>query len=271
MNCGQSCGSVERVYVAQGIADEFTKRVVDLAKTLKVGNPLEPDVDMGPMATLSQLEIVEEHIREAKDRGSRILWGGQRIKNLPGYFLQPTVLTGVDHSMKIMREETFGPTLPIMTYSHPEEAVALANDSTLGLTASVWTRSKKTASWMADRIEAGTVTVNDHMFSFVEPGAIWGGIKQTGKGRSHGSFGLQELVNVKLVSFDLLNKKTQIWWFPYDDRLYPILRNSATLFHHNRIREKWKALFSLSSSLRRISKGSPLTNFIKSLPRFVRK
>jgi acyl-CoA reductase-like NAD-dependent aldehyde dehydrogenase len=219
MNCGQSCGSVERVYVAQEIADEFTKRVVDLAKTLRVGNPLEPDVDMGPMATLSQLEIVEEHIREAKDRGARILWGGQRIKNLPGYFLQPTVLTGVDHSMKIMREETFGPTLPIMTYSDPEEAVALANDSTLGLTASVWTRSKKTASWMADKIEAGTVTVNDHMFSFVEPGAIWGGIKQTGKGRSHGPFGLQELVNVKLVSFDFLNKKTQIWWFPYDDRL----------------------------------------------------
>ncbi len=271
MNCGQSCGSVERVYAAQEIADEFTERVVDLTKTIKVGNPLEPDVDMGPMATLSQLEIVEEHIREAKEKGAQILWGGQRIKNLPGYFLQPTVLTRVDHSMKIMREETFGPTLPIMTFSDPDEAVALANDSSLGLTASVWTRSKKTASWMADRIEAGSVTVNDHMFSFVEPGAIWGGIKQTGKGRSHGPYGLQELVNVKLVSFDFLKKKTQIWWFPYDKGLYPILKNSATLFHHDRIREKWKALFSLSSFLKRISEGSPLTNFMKSLPRFIKK
>ncbi len=271
MNCGQSCGSVERVYVAQEIADKFTERVADLTKTIKVGNPLEPDVDMGPMATLSQLEIVEEHIREAKEKGAQILWGGQRIKNLPGYFLQPTVLTRVDHSMKIMREETFGPTLPIMTFSDPDEAVALANDSSLGLTASVWTRSKKTASWMADRIEAGSVTVNDHMFSFVEPGAIWGGIKQTGKGRSHGPYGLQELVNVKLVSFDFLKKKTQIWWFPYDKGLYPILKNSATLFHHDRIREKWKALFSLSSFLKRISEGSPLTNFMKSLPRFIKK
>jgi len=271
MNCGQSCGAVERVYAAQEIAYEFTQRVVDLAKILKVGNPLESDVDMGPMATLSQLEIVEEHIREAKDRGARILWGGQRIKNLPGYFLQPTVLTEVDHSMKIMREETFGPTLPIMTFADPEEAIALANDSTLGLTASVWTRSKKTASWMADRIEAGTVTVNDHMFSFVEPAAIWGGIKQTGKGRSHGPFGLQELVNVKLVSFDFLKKKTQFWWFPYDEGLLPILRMSTTLFHHGGIREKWKALFSLSSSLKRILEGSPLTNFIRSLPRFLRK
>lgn len=271
MNCGQSCGAVERIYVAQKIYDAFIEKVLDLTKTIKVGNPLEPDVDMGPMATLSQLEIVEEHIQEAKERGARILWGGQRIKNLPGYFFQPTVLTGVDHSMKIMMEETFGPTLPIMTFSDPEEAVALANDSTLGLTASVWTRSKKMAAWMADRIETGSVTVNDHMFSFVEPGAIWGGIKQTGKGRSHGPFGLQELVNVKLVSFDFFKKKTQVWWFPYDSRLYSILKNSAALFHHSRIQEKWKALFALSSSLKHISKGSPLTNFIKSFPRFFKK
>jgi len=158
-----------------------------------------------------------------------------------------------------------------MTFSDPEEAVALANASSFGLTASVWTRNKKMASWMADRIEVGTVTVNDHMFSFVEPAAIWGGIKQTGKGRSHGLFGFMELVNVKLVSFDFLKKKTQLWWFPYNKGLFPILKMSATLFHHSRIREKWKALFSLSSYLKRISEGSPLTNFIKSLPRFLRK
>ncbi|MDH5743862.1 MAG: aldehyde dehydrogenase family protein, partial [Candidatus Aminicenantes bacterium] len=176
-----------------------------------------------------------------------------------------------DHSMKIMKEETFGSTLPIMTFSDPEEAVALANDSSLGLTASAWTRSKKTASWMTDRIEAGSVTVNDHMFSFVEPGAIWGGIKQTGKGRSHGPFGLQELVNVKLVSFDFLKKKIQIWWFPYDKELFPLLKKSATLFYHDQILERWKALFSLASSLRPITEGSPLANYIKSLPRFLRK
>jgi acyl-CoA reductase-like NAD-dependent aldehyde dehydrogenase len=271
MNCGQSCGAVERVYVAREIADEFTDKVVDLTKKIKVGDPLEPDVDMGPMATLSQLKIVENHIQESKEKGAQILWGGKRIQDLPGYFLEPTVLTGVDHSMKIMKEETFGPTLPIMTFSDPEEAVALANDSSLGLTASVWTRSKKTASWMTDGIEAGSVTVNDHMFSFVEPGAIWGGIKQTGKGRSHGPFGLQELVNVKLVSFDFLKKKTQIWWFPYDKELFPLLKKSATLFYHDQILERWKALFSLASSLRRITEGSPLANYIKSLPRFLRK
>ncbi len=270
MNCGQSCGAVERIYVAREIADEFTERVADLTNKLNVGNPLEMDIDLGPMATPSQLEVVENHIREAREKGANIICGGKRINDLPGYFFQPTVLTGVDHSMKIMREETFGPTLPVMAFTGPEEAVSLANDSSLGLTASVWTRSKKTAAWMTDRVEAGTVTVNDHMFSFVEPAAIWGGIKQTGKGRSHGSFGLQELVNVKFVSFDFLKKKTQLWWFPYEKRLYPLLRKSAALFHHSRILEKWKTFFSLSPFFKRIFEGSSLKNYVKSLPRFFR-
>ncbi len=271
MNCGQSCGSVERVYVDQKIAEEFTQRVVDLATAVKVGNPLDPGIDMGPMATLSQLEIVEEHILDARERGARILWGGKRKTEFPGYFIEPTVLTGVNHSMKIMKEETFGPTLPIMTFSDLEEAVSLANDSNLGLTASVWTRSRKTASWLADRIESGSITVNDHMFSFIEPAAIWGGIKQTGMGRSHGPYGLQELVNIKFISFDFLKKKTQLWWFPYDTNLFALLQKSAVLFHHNRPLEKGKTLLSLLPSLKRIHKGSSLINFIKNFLRYLRK
>ncbi len=271
MNCGQSCGSVERVYVDKTIADEFIRRVVDLTEAVKVGNPLLPGIDMGPMATLSQLETVEEHIQDSRERGARIHCGGKRKTELPGYFIDPTVLTGVDHSMKIMREETFGPALPIMTFSGLEEAVSLANDSHLGLTASVWTRSRKTATWLADRIEAGSITVNDHMFSFIEPAAIWGGIKQTGMGRSHGSYGLQELVNIKFVSFDFLKIKTQLWWFPYDENLLELFHRSAILFHHDRPLAKGRALLSLMPSLKRISKGSSLKNFIKSFPRYLKK
>jgi succinate-semialdehyde dehydrogenase/glutarate-semialdehyde dehydrogenase len=271
MNCGQSCGAVERVYVAKEIAGAFIKKVVNLTQQIQVGNPKQPGIDMGPMATLSQLKVVEDHIRDAKEKGARILCGGEKIKGLPGYFFHPTVLDKVDHSMKIMREETFGPTLPIMVFSNLEEAVALANDSDFGLTASLWTRRKKTAAWLADRIDAGSLTVNDHMFSFVEPGAIWGGIKQTGSGRSHGPFGLYELVNIKLVSFDFLKKKTQIWWFPYDKNLTTILHKSSSLFHHERIREKMKALFSLTSFMKRISEGSSLKNFVKSFPQYFRK
>lgn len=271
MNCGQSCGSIERVYVAEEIAEDFTRQVVDAAKKIKVGDPMDPEVDMGPMATLSQLQTVKDHVQDAQDKGARILCGGKNNSRLPGYFIDPTVLTGVDHRMKIMTDETFGPTLPIMTFTGPEEAISLANDSSLGLTASVWTRSKKTAAWMAERLEAGTVTINDHMFSFIEPAAIWGGIKQTGMGRSHGPFGLQELVNIKFVSFDFLKKKKQLWWFPYDRGLMTLLRKSAVLFYHNRVREKLKTLFSLMLDLKRVREGSSLVNFIRSASRYFRR
>ncbi len=271
MNCGQSCGSIERVYVAEEIAEEFTQRVVDLAKKIKVGNPMDPGVEMGPMATLSQLQTVKDHIQDAEAKGAKILYGGKHNTSLPGYFINPTVLSEVDHTMKIMREETFGPTLPIMTYADPEQAISLANDSSLGLTASVWTQSKKRASWMAKRLETGSVTINDHMFSFIEPAAIWGGIKQTGMGRSHGPFGLQELVNIKFVSFDFLKKKKQLWWFPYDSGLASLLKKAAILFHHDRIRERLKALLRLIPFLKRIHEESSLVNFTKNFFRYFRK
>lgn len=271
MNCGQSCGSVERVYVAEKIAGEFTERVVELAQKIKVGDPADPETDMGPMASLSQLKTVKDHIQDAREKGAEILFGGNNPTGLPGYFISPTVLSRVDHTMKIMKEETFGPTLPIMTFSDPEEAVSLANDSSLGLTASIWTRNKKTAVWMAGRIETGTVTVNDHMFSFIEPAAIWGGIKQTGMGRSHGPFGLQELVNIKFISFDFLKKKKQLWWFPYDSGLASLLKKSSVLFYHNRIGERLRALLALLPFLKRIREGSSLVNFIKGSPRYFRK
>ncbi len=267
MNCGQSCGSIERAYVARKVLDAFTAKVVDLAKRLKVGNPLETGVDMGPMANAGQLKIVEDHIADARAKGARIPVGGNRITALPGYFIEPTVLTDVNHTMKIMMEETFGPTLPIMPFGSPEEAVALANDSPYGLTASVWTRSRKQAAWFAERLEAGSVTVNDHMYSFVEPGAIWGGIKQTGMGRSHGPYGLHELVNIKYVSMDFLKRKSQTWWFPYDGGLTNLLEKTITVYHGAGGGRKLRAALGLRRELPRILKTSSVLNYVKSLPR----
>lgn len=271
MNCGQSCASVERVYVDEEIADEFMGRILDLTKKIKVGDPLDPGTDMGPMAILSQLETVEEHVEDAKEKGAQLLWGGKRVKNLPGYFLQPAVLSKVNHSMKIMQEETFGPVLPVMSFSDPETAIELANDSRYGLTASVWTRNKKLASWAADRLEAGSVTVNDHMFSFNEPEAIWGGVKQTGSGRSHGPYGLQELVNVKFVSLDFLKKKILLWWYPYSPPRLQVFEKSMTLLYHDRFKEKTKALFSLLSHWPMVKAGNSLQNFLHIGKRFLRK
>jgi acyl-CoA reductase-like NAD-dependent aldehyde dehydrogenase len=271
MNTGQSCASVERVYAAREIAAEFIEKVVDHTKKLKVGNPLEPEVDLGPMANPSQLAVVEEHVADAVRKGAKLLYGGKKIADLPGYFFQPTVLSEVNHSMKVMQDETFGPLLPVMTFSRPEEAVSLANDSRFGLTASIWTRSKKAASWLAERIEAGTITVNDHMYSFNEPNAIWGGVKQTGKGYTHGQFGFQRLINTKYISLDFAKKKTQTWWYPYSASWLKILDKSFVLFYHDRLYKKIKAALSLLSYWSRINAGSPILNFIKGIPRILRK
>jgi acyl-CoA reductase-like NAD-dependent aldehyde dehydrogenase len=271
MNCGQSCGAAERIYVAAEVAAEFTDRVVTLTKSLAVGNPLDPGTDMGPMATAGQRAVVEAQIAEARGKGARILCGGGRIPSLPGHFHEPTVLSGVDHTMAVMTEETFGPALPIMTFAFPEEALELANDSIYGLTASVWTRNRKRASWFADRLEAGTVTVNDHMYSFVEPRAIWGGIKQTGLGRSHGPYGLLELLNIKYVSADYRRKGSQLWWFPYDETLSRTLEDSFVLFHGSTLGKKLGVLPSLLKGWPRIRATSPLSNFVKGLPRILRK
>jgi succinate-semialdehyde dehydrogenase/glutarate-semialdehyde dehydrogenase len=271
MNCGQSCGSVERIYVADDIAEEFTARVVEHTQRLRVGNPMEAEIDIGPMTTESQLFVVKEHIHDAEIKGAQVVCGGTPLESLPGYFIHPAVLTGVDHSMKIMTEETFGPVLPIKTFKDPEEAVALANDSFLGLTASIWTRNKTTALWMAKRLEAGTVTVNDHMSSFAEPGAIWGGVKQSGIGRSHGHFGQLDLMNIKYISHDYQKKKKLAWWFPYDAEMAPFMNKTLEYFHGDRIGIKLKALFSLAPHISRILASLPLLNLIRSLPRLFKK
>jgi acyl-CoA reductase-like NAD-dependent aldehyde dehydrogenase len=249
MNCGQSCASVERVYVAREIEAEFTARVVALARDLKVGDPLEPGTDIGPMTTLSQLETVLGHIRDAREKGARVLVGGGRVEGKAGYFLAPTVLSGVDHRMDVMVEETFGPVLPIMAFTDEDEAVALANDCRYGLTASVWTRDRKAAARIASRLEAGSVTINDHMFSFIEPKAIWGGIKQTGLGRSHGPYGLLNLVNIKFVSRDFRSRRENLWWFPYSPAKSRIIAGSLDLIYGRGPGPKAKALFRLRSSL----------------------
>ena len=271
MNCGQSCGSVERVYVDRDIAEEFTARVVEHTRKLRVGNPMEPEVDIGPMTTRSQLSVVKDHIDDAKARGAQVICGNMPYDSLPGYFIQPTVLTDVNHSMKIMTEETFGPVLPIMTFSDPEEAITLVNDSSLGLTASIWTRNKKMAKWMANRLETGTVTVNDHMSSFAEPGAIWGGVKQSGIGRSHGHFGQLDLMNIKYISHDYKKKRKLVWWFPYDAEMTTFMEKAITLFHGDRIGKKLKTLFSLAPQMSRIFVTLPITNLIRVLPKIFKK
>jgi len=229
VNCGQSCASVERVYVEAPVAEAFVAKVVEETRKLRVGDPREGEVDVGPLTLERQRRIVEEHVDDALARGAKAATGGSRPAG-PGYFYPPTVLTGVDHGMRVMREETFGPVLPIMSVPSLDEAIRLANDSEYGLTASGWTSDPATARLLQQRLQAGVVTINDCVASFGEPTAPWGGLKRSGVGRTHGVVGLREMVQVKYVSRDRA-RGTMLWWFPYGAEFTKLMATANRAIH----------------------------------------
>ena len=237
VNAGQACGSVERVYVVKDVAEDFLGKVVARAKALRLGDPLSAATDMGPLTTEAQRALVEAHVADAHAKGATILTGGQRLR-AKGWWYPPTVLTRVDHAMRCMREETFGPLLPVMVVDSLDEAIRLANESEFGLTASGWTRSRRTARRLAEDLHAGTVTINDHLFSFGEPTATWGGVKKSGVGRSHSAFGLHELVNIKHVSVDLGGAPAMPWWYPYDSAYHSFTKKAFGTLYSNDPRTK---------------------------------
>jgi succinate-semialdehyde dehydrogenase/glutarate-semialdehyde dehydrogenase len=201
-NAGQTCASVERLYVHRDVADAFVEKLTDRAKALRVGDPLDPNTDVGPMIHAQQRSIVAAHVEEAEHSGARKLTGGAVEVGMPGAFYAPAVLVDVPDDARLMREETFGPALPVRIVSSDEEAVRLANDTEFGLTASVWTKDRVRAREIADRLEAGTVFVNDVLYSYASPDAPWGGVKSSGTGRTHSKHGLLELAQVKHVSIE---------------------------------------------------------------------
>ncbi len=220
INAGQVCASVERVYVHRSIADEFIAKVVGKTKKIRVGNGLDHKVDMGPMISMKRIEAVEQHVTDAVAKGAEVAAGGKRIGSMPGYFFEPTVLTGVDHTMDCMSEETFGPTLPIMVFSDVDEAVALANDSRYGLTVAVWSRDTAKAEKVCRRIETGTVVVNNCLLTYGFSQCPWGGVKDSGIGRTHSVHGLYEFTNIKNITISKSLLREDLWWHPYSEAKY---------------------------------------------------
>ena len=215
VNAGQTCLSVERCYVHRSLYEEFLRACVEKTKKLRVGHGLDPDTDVAPLIHERQLRIVESHVQDAVARGARVLAGGCRAPEMGKNFYQPTILADVTHEMRIMREETFGPVLPVMPFASEEEAVGLANDSEFGLAASVWTRNRERGERMARRIQAGTVMVNDVVSCFGISEAPHGGVKSSGVGRTHGRFGLEEMVRLKYLDSDLVPARKKVWWYGY--------------------------------------------------------
>src|SRR5215813_7426279 len=229
-NSGQACASIERCYVHESIAEKFTELVVKETRRLKQDKASTDAIDIGAMTNEQQLRIVEDHVSDAIERGAQVRTGAHRLDNGGGWFHQPTVMTGVDHSMKLMREETFGPVLPIMTFKTDEEAIRLANDSIYGLTASVFTRNIARGRRIAEQIDAGTVMINEVVYSHAVAQTPWGGVKQSGYGRTHGRLGLLEMVSPQHIHANALPRLSDVWWFPYTKQAGELFRGFARRF-----------------------------------------
>lgn len=215
VNAGQACLSVERCYVHRSLYEPFLEACARQTRQLRVGNGMDPETDVGPMIHEGQLQNVESQVEDARARGARVLVGGKRLPEIGTNYYAPTVLADVTHQMRIMREETFGPVLAVMPFDNDNEAIRLANDSEYGLAASVWTRNRVRGEALARRIQAGTVMVNDVISCFGISEAPHGGVKASGVGRSHGRFGLEEMVRIKYLDSDRLPGMEKIWWYGY--------------------------------------------------------
>ncbi len=222
-NSGQVCASVKRVFVMDEVAEKFTQEIVRKTKALRIGDPMDPDVDIGSLTCRMQIDRVEDQVRSAIREGASLAVGGRRREDLGGLHFEPTVFVDVTPSMAVAREEIFGPVLPILRVRNEEEAVRLANDSNFGLTASVWTRNRRKGRALARRIEAGTVTVNDAAYTHALCETPWGGVKDSGFGRAHGHAGLMEFVTPFHVN-ENASAFRSMWWFPYDAPLVDVFR-----------------------------------------------
>jgi acyl-CoA reductase-like NAD-dependent aldehyde dehydrogenase len=238
-NGGQVCMSVERVYVEEPVYDEFVNKVVDKVGQLRQGVPGAAGVvDVGAMTFPPQVDLVERHVNDAVEKGATIRAGGHRGQG-PGDFFEPTVLTGVDHTMEIMTEETFGPTLPIMSVPNEDEAIRLANDSRYGLNSSVWTRDIDKGERLASQIEAGSTCVNDAIVNYAAQELPFGGTGESGLGVRHSAKGIQKYCKSHSVLVTRRAPKREPHMFPFTKRTTGVFDKLVSL-QYKRVPRKYR-------------------------------
>jgi acyl-CoA reductase-like NAD-dependent aldehyde dehydrogenase len=231
LNCGQTCASVERIYVQGRLYEPFVEELVRRTKALRIGRGDEAGVDVGPLVSERRRERVEELLADAVERGATVRAGGRRPElGLPGWFFEPTVLAGVPREARLERDEVFGPLVAVGRFADEREAVRLANDSPYGLGASVWTRDAELASRVGRALEAGMVWTNDVAYSYGAFQASWGGRKASGFGVTHSKHGLYGASAIKFLDGDR-GRVGVPWWFPYDELALDGFKGFVGLFY----------------------------------------
>jgi acyl-CoA reductase-like NAD-dependent aldehyde dehydrogenase len=243
---GQVCGSISRLYVNKAVAADFTEQLRAQLAGWKVS--IDPQSGSGDVTALVSDDILarsEDHVQDAIACGAQLLCGGERPQGVQAPLFTPTILANTTPDMQVMREETFGPVLCVMEVNDDDEAIALTNDSPYGMTASIWTRDNDRAWNIARQLHVATVSINDHLWPFFAPEALWGGIKDSGIGRVGGAEGLLSMTYPKVISYDRLNLPREIYWFPRPRWLHFALLMLIPLLYSRRPRKRLKALFGL--------------------------
>lgn len=254
-NAGQTCCSVERVFVSERVADDFESRLLDKVQHIRLG---EGDSEMGTLTFPRQLEIVERHVKDAVEKGARVLAGGPDagVKNVNGtLWFAPTVLADVTDEMDVVKEESFGPVLTITRVQDDQEAVRRVNEEGVNLTASVWTKDRKKADRLLHQVRAGAMGSNDHG---VLPGmawAPWGGAGESGFGRLNGIVGIREMAIPTHVAHSLTPGMKKLHWYPYDDAQATVIKGIAAVLGARSTQQKLDGVKDVLSHLGKAMKS----------------
>jgi len=248
-NAGQACLSVERIYAMRSIAEPLVEKMAQVVReSMHLGAGADPQTTVGAITNEAQIKIIESQVQEAVAQGARVVTGGQRLQNghnghsRRGRFYTPTILTQVTPEMRVVKDETFGPVIVVVPVDSAEEALRQANDTRYGLTGSVWTRDRARGLALARQMRVGNAGVNDHIVSASMPHLPWGGVGDSGYGRTRGMEGLREMMTTQALSVDRLTLPNELFWYPYSARKMTLMRRIMQLLYGETLIDRLRAV-----------------------------